>query len=152
MWLTWFSCTWSSLHRLVTSFLHASILISKRFFKLCSSEIIMSSRFCNHKDFTVNLCLHSPVNEKRRWPELTLMCMWTASVRCSLWSSGIPISSQMSFSSQRALFKHATDSAAWISLKSHTFIFNEYMLVFCCQTVLQIKQYSKMSQCFSILF
>lgn len=46
----------------------------------------------------------------------TLMWFLTTLVLCSLWSSGIPISSQMSFRRHKALFRHDTDSAASTSL------------------------------------
>lgn len=47
---------------------------------------------------------------------LTLMWFLTTLVLCSLWSSGIPISSQMSFRWQSALFRQDTASAASTSL------------------------------------
>lgn len=47
----------------------------------------------------------------------TLMWLLTTLVRCSLWSSGIPISSQMSFRWYSALFRHVTTSAASTSLR-----------------------------------
>ncbi len=48
---------------------------------------------------------------------LTLTWFLTTFVLSNRWSSGMPISSQISFSWQRALFRHATDSAAINSLK-----------------------------------
>lgn len=61
---------------------------------------------------------------------ITLMCILTASVRCTLWSSGMPISSQMSLRRHRALFRHATDSAACSSLTTHTPVNSVIALLF----------------------
>lgn len=59
--------------------------------------------------------MFTPLSFDVRW--LTLMWFLTTLHLCSLWSSGIPISSQMSFRWHSALFRQDTASAASTSLQ-----------------------------------
>lgn len=62
--------------------------------------------------------MFTAVSLDTRW--LTLMWFLTTLHLCSLWSSGIPISSQISFRWHSALFRQDTASAASTSLQGRT--------------------------------